>query len=215
MKLTLPETLLLFGLHDDKGTVHSAAYLALDPGLRGATVVELKLRGIVQVRTLDPGPDGRVGGEVRWTPDPPPPPRLPFLLAAMEALRKAPSPADVSTWLAALAIEMPDLRAQVLASLEARGVLGAPADDGPLPAVPVYDSTVEAALVQQVGWALEEADRISPRLGSLVGLTVACHLGGVVFGDQADAADERAAWVSERDAVLRAVVQSIGETEGW
>jgi hypothetical protein len=207
MKLTLPETLLLFGLHDDKGTVHSAAYLALDPALRGGVIVELKLRGLVQVR---------VAGDVRWHPEPATTPNPPFLQAAIKALQQAPSPAPISTWLAALAIGIPDLRAQVQSSLERRGVLGAPVRESStnLAPVPVVDPTVEAALKQQVVWALEDEEAISPRLGSLVGLTVACHLGNVVFGDQADAADMRATWVADRDSVLRAVVESIAETEG-
>lgn len=205
MKLTLPETLLLFGLHDDKGTVHSAAYLALDPALRGAVVVELKLQGLVQIRS---------SGDVRWHPDPPERPSVPFLQAAIRALQQAPSPAPVSTWLAALAIGLPDLRNRVQASLERRGVLGSPQRDDTLAPIPVADPTVEAALRQQVVWALEDGERISPRLGSLVGLTVACHLGNVVFEDQADEADMRATWVADRDAVLRAVVESIAETEG-
>jgi hypothetical protein len=50
MHVPLPEALLLFALHDAKGTVHSVAFLAIDHALRAAVLCELKLRGHVQTR---------------------------------------------------------------------------------------------------------------------------------------------------------------------
>ena len=55
---------------------------------------------------------------------------------------------------------------------------------------------------------------MSPRLGALIGLSVACHLDTVVFAERADEADARATWVADRDAILRAVVEVIAQAEG-
>ncbi|MEQ1507398.1 MAG: GPP34 family phosphoprotein, partial [Myxococcota bacterium] len=104
MPITLPEALLLFALHDDRGTVHSAAYLALDPGLRGAVLSELKLRGYVQVRTT---------GDIRFHPAPPAPPTIPFLREALDAVARCASPAPVGVWVDALAAAQPDQRTRV------------------------------------------------------------------------------------------------------
>jgi hypothetical protein len=76
------------------------------------------------------------------------------------------------------------------------------------------DPSVERGLVDEALAALDQGDAIPPRLGALIGLTVACHLANVVFGDRADAADACATWVADRDAILRAVVEAIASTEG-
>jgi golgi phosphoprotein 3 len=208
MPLTLPETLLLFALHDDRGTVHSVAYLGLDHALRGALLAELKLRGLVQVRTA---------GDIRHHPQPPERPKLPFLSDALDILASAKSPAPVPAWLDALASGLPDLRARVLTVLERRGILTS-ADRvravSAETAYPLSDRTAEQTVRDQVIAALDQQGDIAPRLGIVVALTVACHLDEVVFGDRRDDADAVAAWVADRDAVVRAVVEAIAKAEG-
>lgn len=215
---TLPESLLLFALHDDRGTVHSAAFLALEPALRGSVLAELKLRGHLQVRNV--AVDGGVGGEIRWHPSPPPRPREAYLRDAMDVLSSLEAPAPVGRWLETLAKGLPDLRARVSSALEQRGILISAERELPTrtvpPAVayPLSNPTAERDLRDEVIAALDQGDAVSPRLGTLVGLTVACHLDSVVFGTRADEADARATWVADRDAVLRAVVEVIAQAEG-
>jgi hypothetical protein len=215
---TLPETLLLFALHDDRGTVHSAAFLALEPALRGSVLSELKLRGHLQVRNTTV--DGAPNGEIRWHPSPPPRPREAYLRDAMDVLSGLEAPAPVGRWLALLAKGLPDLRARVSSALERRGILVSTERELPsrtvTPAVtyPLSNPTAERDLRDEVVRALDEGDAVSPRLGILVGLTVACHLDAVVFGDRAEEADARATWVADRDAILRAVVEVVAQAEG-
>ena len=44
LSLPLPEALFLLALHDERGTVHPSAYIALDQGLRAALIGELRAR---------------------------------------------------------------------------------------------------------------------------------------------------------------------------
>jgi hypothetical protein len=207
MSLTVPETLLLFALHDDKGTVHSVAYLALDHALRAAVLAELKLRGHVQVRTA---------GDIRRNPQPPDRPKLPFLCDALDVLASARNPAPVSVWLEALAKGLPDLRSRVLAVLERRGILthleraGAVASGV---AWPMTEGSAEAAARDELLASLDDPE-VSPRLGLVTALTVACHLDAVVFGARQGDADARAQWVGERDAIVRTVIEEIARAEG-
>ena len=75
--LTLPEHLLLIALHDEKGTVHPAAYLALDSGLRGAVLAELRLQGRIQTGT---------NGQVRRHPSQWGPTQFPVIDDALDVL---------------------------------------------------------------------------------------------------------------------------------
>jgi len=217
---TLPEALLLFALHDDRGTVHSAAFLALEPALRGSVLSELKLRGHLQVRNVGDPAQGTRSGEIRWSPTPPPRPIELYLRDAMDVLGSVPSPSPVGTWLDALARGLPDLRARVSAALERRGVVISAEREvhsrtvPPAVTYPLSDASAEQAIRDQVNAALGVGDAVSPRLGALIGLTVACHLDGVVFGERADEADARATWVADRDAILRAVVEVVAQAEG-
>ncbi|MEQ1564739.1 MAG: GPP34 family phosphoprotein [Myxococcota bacterium] len=208
MSLTLPETLLLFALHDDRGTVHSVAYLGLDHALRGAVLAELKLRGHLQVRTA---------GDIRHHPSPPERPKLPFLCDALDVLASAKSPGSIASWLDLLAKGLPDLRARALAVLERRGILTSADRIRAVAAettYPLSNRSAEDEARDQVVAALDAQHEVSPRLGVVIALTVACHLDEVVFGQRRDEADARAAWVADRDAVVRAVVEAIAKAEG-
>lgn len=210
MPLTLPESLLLFALHDAKGTVHSVAFLAIDHALRAAVLSELKLRGHVQAR---------LPSEVRHHPRPPEPPSLPILRDALSALQSAPSPGPVKAWALRLAAVMPDLRERLTALLEHRGILGKTdrerAGLRDEIAFPMTDAGAEDALKQRLASALDAGADVTPRDGVLLALTVACHLHPLVLGDtRAEEAEERAAWVSDRDAIVAAALRAIAEAEG-
>jgi len=208
--LPLPEALLLFALHDDKGTVVSSAFLALDHALRGAILAELRLRGFVQTRSDD---------VLRLHPDPPADPQEPVLAAALAILRGAPDEVPVADALLALERGLPDLRDAISASLAQQGILGeSTVERMGLPddvTHPMTDREQEARLLDLVRGGLNDGDAISPRVGTLVGLTVAAHLEEEVFSDAAASAKERADWVAGQDAVLRAVRDAVERVEGW
>ncbi len=208
--LPLPEALLLFALHDDKGTVVSSAFLALDHTLRGAILAELRLRGFVQTRS---------DGMLRVHPNAPADPLEPVLDRAFQLLTADGGEQSAADALLALERGLPELRELISTELARRGILGeSTLERMGLPddvVHPMADDRHEANLRQAVKEGVEGAgDTISPRLGTLVGLTVAAHLEGDVFDDIA-AAKARAEWVAERDAVLRAVREAVERVEGW
>ncbi|MCA9491444.1 MAG: GPP34 family phosphoprotein [Myxococcales bacterium] len=198
---------MLFALHDAKGTIHHAAFVAIDHGLRGALIAELKLRGYVQTRS---------DGTARLHPSAPRPPTTPLLRDGLAAL--APSPAPVTDWLDRLALVMPDLRVRTVALLEGRGLLRQEDRDRvglvDAHAFPMVDGSAERACRRETLEALDAGDEITPRDGALVGLTVACHLEQEVLGGRAADGVARATWVGERDAVVRATVRAIAIAEG-
>ena len=206
---TLPEALLLFALHDQKGTVQPSAFLALDHALRGAVLSELKLRGFVQVRA---------NGDLRPHPKPPPAPPEPFLATAWAVIAQVSAARPCVEVLSTLQRAGGDVRASVRSYLSASGVLtesrvdrmGLPSDV----VHPMADGTHEAALREQVAAGLAAGDAVSPRIGALIALAVAAHLEDELFGDVA-AAKARADWVAERDAVVRAVQDAVARVEGW
>ena len=155
---TLPEALLLFALHDDRGTVHSAAFLALEPALRGSVLTELKLRGHLQVRNVGTVAQG-TRPAIRWAPNAPPRPIELYLRDAMDVLTSVPSPSPVGVWLDALARGLPDLRARVSSALERRGIVISAERDPPsrtVPAIayPLSDPSAERILRDEVNAAL-------------------------------------------------------------
>lgn len=208
MLLTVPETLLLFALHDERGTVHSVAYIGLDHALRGAVLAELKLRGYLQVRTT---------GEIRFNPTRPPPPPPGLLRDTLVLLANARNPAPVQLWYDALALGLPNLRQRILDDLEARGILV------PMPRArrgdpeithPMADERPERRARKELHEALALKEDIAPRHGILVALTVAVHLDVVVFEGRREQAEQVAAWVSDRDSIVRSVTGAIRRAEG-
>lgn len=207
--LPMAEALLLFALHDEKGTVVSSAFLALDHALRGALLAELRLRGYVQSRTDD---------LVRVHPSPPGPPAEPVLAEAWQVVSTQTEPMPVGDVLAALERSMPEVRDALVADLARRGILaeaivermGLPDDV----VHPMSDQRHEKDLRRTLILGLLSGDRVTPRVGTLIGLVVATHLEDDLFDDP-QAARVRADWVSERDAVLRGVRTAVERVEGW
>jgi hypothetical protein len=208
--MSLPEILMLFALHDSKGTVHPAAFLAIDHGLRGACLCELRLRKVVQTRK---------NGGVRRHPDKFKPIGRPLLDRVMEALAEADSPGKVEDWLGVLKEKMPNIRAEVTEGLKARGILGE-TDKGRvlLPGSvthPMQDHTAETEMLEKIRTGVRDGEQIQPRTGTLISLVGACNLINVLF-DKEDrgAARKMADWVSERDAISRAVREAVAKAEG-
>jgi hypothetical protein len=208
--LPIAEALLLFALHDDKGTVAASAFMALDTTLRGGLLAELRLRGFVQTH---------VSGELRPHPNPPRPPAEPVLAAAWGVLSANADARPVADALTELERGIPDLRDALTAQLALRGILGeATIERMGLPddvVYPMADESHEANLRAMVDHAVRvDGTQVSPRIGTLIGLAVAAHLEADLFSD-VDAAMALADWVAERDGVLRAVREAVERVEGW
>ncbi len=206
---SIPEALLLFALHDERGTVHPSAFIAIDHGLRAAVLAELRLRGFVQTKR---------DGQARRHPEAYEPPKDRLLAEAWTALLDHPEPSPAETWIRALEV-LPDLRMRLARGLADRGVLRA---EGRLRTMlpeqltfPLEDPSVEAALVEHLQHALTLDERVSPRDGTLIGLSVACHLEPWVFGDHVERARARAAWVADRDTIVRALKAVVQRAETW
>ena len=207
MSLPLPEALLLFALHPDRGTVLPSAYLAIDVVLRGAVLAELKLTGHVQAR-LD--------GRVRLNPTPHEVPQHPALRDAMDVLAHRPD-ATIREWYGLLADRLPTLRDAAARVLRRRGVLRVEdRQRSHLPqqqTLPAADPAVREDLILLLRAALDEGEEIQPRDGMLVALVVAARLEQTVFGELADVARERARWVCERDVIVRNATGMVAEAE--
>ncbi|MEN0062642.1 MAG: GPP34 family phosphoprotein [Myxococcota bacterium] len=206
---SLPEALLLFALHDERGTVHPSAFIAIDHGLRAAILAELRLQGFVQTKR---------DGQARRHPDAPEAPDDPLLAEAWMLLVNRTEPGPAVDWLKALTA-LPSLRMRIARALADRGVLRAEGRHRTmLPdqlTFPLEDPSVETDLIAQLQSALAQGDRVMPRDGTLLGLTVVCHLEPWVFGDDAEDARARARWVADRDAIVRALSTVVKQAETW
>lgn len=206
--LSLPDTLVLFALHDDKGTVHPSAFLALDHGLRGAVLGELRLRG--RVRTWRDGTLEISPGDAAD----------PLLDRALEILHAAVGDrGTVIDGLTALTAGLPTLRRWVIRRLEAADILvSADTERVLLPGStthPMTDGRLEAEALDSLLRAIDDGDAIQPRPGTLLALVEACHLIDVILpADAQDPARELAAWVRQRDAIAAAVQEAAERIEG-
>lgn len=206
--LSLPDTLLLFALHDDKGTVHPSAFLALDHALRGAMLGELRLRGCVKTWR-----SSRIELTDRGAGDD-------LLDHALEILRAAlPPKPGVLDAMTALAGGLPDLRARVILRLESAGILvSADKERVLLPGTkthPMTDATMEAAALGDMRSALDDEAELTPRRGALLALVEACGLVDVLFDpDERAAAAATATLVRRRDAIAEAVQEAVERTAG-
>jgi len=208
--LSLPEILMLFALHDDKGTVHPSAFLAIDHGLRGACLCELRLRKIVQTRK---------NGEVRRHPEKFAPSGWALLDNVMDVLSDAESPGKVEDWLDLLADKLPNIRREITEGLEARGILGETDKERVLlpgsVTHPMTDGTHEHEMLDRIRQGVQAGEQVSPRIGTLISLVAACNLINVLY-EKDDRAEARkmAEWVAERDAISRAVKEAVAKAEG-
>ncbi len=206
--LTMPEALLLFALHDQKGTVQASAFLAIDHALRGALLAELRLRGYLQTRAT---------GDLRVHPNAPADPSEAPLMAAWGVLRESPH-STTDEALSALQRRLGDVRELVAGELGRRGIVarthvervGLPDDI----ALPMANGSIEAELRRQVIAGVAAGEAVGPRVGTMIALSVAAHLEADLFEDLASAR-RCADWVAERDAVVRSVREAVQRVEGW
>lgn len=208
MSLPLPEALLLFALHPERGTILPSAYLSIDVGLRAAVLAELKLVGHVQARR-----DGRV----RVHPEMRNRPQHPALRDVLDVLTQDCPEGTVRDWYELLERRLPDLKSPVAAVLRRRGLVRAvERQRSHLPQQPTFPPADPSAREDQIlllRASLGDGDDITPRSGMLLGLVAMCHLERSLFSDQAAVATARAEWVYERDAILRMGAGMVAEAE--
>ncbi|MEZ4322758.1 MAG: GPP34 family phosphoprotein [Myxococcota bacterium] len=206
--LSLPESLLLFSLHDERGTVHSAAFLGLDEALYAAVLGELMLRGTVRIRS---------DGALKVPPDAPDSESLIEQLA-YKALSEA-SPDTVDAALEALRSGLGSLRSRLLTAVAAKGIVrSAEIDRENLEdsqVHPTADAGPEAQMVAHVREGIAAGPAVSRRIGLLIGLVHALNLWDKLLPkEERAAARSVGAWVHERDAVCKAAAVSIAKADG-
>lgn len=207
MLLSLPESLLLFALHDEKGTIRSSAYLSLGAALRGAVLAELVLAG--DLRLSGDGWMKRVSSDSR----------SPLLTDALAAVAGVPNPSPIHTWDQALRDGLPDLKDRVTRVLLERGAIATDIIDREglkdTTTYPTGDGRWERQMEQQVRAAIATGPRITRRMGSLVALIHVCDLWSA-FRDPSLTAAGRSMgeWVIGRDPLSQAVRVAVHKAEG-
>lgn len=204
--LTLPETLLLFALHGERGTIHASAFMGLDDALRGAVIAELYLRGAIQVKH---------SGESRRAPDPTSHP-TPLL---SDALLDLPDTGSIDSWLATLESTLPNVRMRLVNGLVTKGILEISEKDR----VNLEDSQVfstanplpEAEMIQHLHAAVDAGESMKRRQGMLVGLVHALELWSALLDpDKRERAREMGEWVLGRDAICRGTYKAVQIAQG-
>ena len=207
MMLSLPESLLLFALHDEHGTLRASAYLSLDPAMGGAVLGELLVRGNLRMRS---------DGDALWvsrTSD------APLLQTVIDLFDGSPDRTTIDRLLFTIDAAFPDLREAVSHSLIARGALRPDVIDredlGDTATLRTHDASFETAMVKHVRAAVACGSSVPRRLGLLVALIHVCEL-WPAFDDPALASQGRALgeWVLARDPLIRAVRIAVQKAEG-
>ncbi len=204
--ISLPDALVLFALHDDKGTIHPSAFLAIDHGLRGAVLAELRLRG--HIRTWR---NGRLVVDTDAEP-----PADPLLQEALLFLEPEGTVLDALT---ALSDALPDLRSRLIGRLESAQVLSSEHQERSfLPgstAHPMTDGALEGAMLQKLLDAGEAGTEVRPRDGLLLALAEASNLLATLLPEEhLQAASKTAELVRTRDAISSSVIEAVERTEG-
>lgn len=204
--LTLHETLLLLALHDERGTLHSRAWLGIDDALRGAVVSEWMLRGRLEVART---------GLASWTTHIGP--TTPILDDA-HALLGLPTPSfEIAVLLDHLADRLPDLRDRVEKSLVARGALSRAVierdileDSEALTGRTAYETTA----LDRIRSALSSVPQAPRRTAQLIGLLHTIDLWPHVLPEAVQPAQEAGAWVLARDPICAAVQEDARRRAG-
>jgi hypothetical protein len=201
--LTLHETVLLFALHDDRGTVHSRAWIGLDDALRGAVAAEWMLRGTL---TVDRAGLCTWADRVAGSP-------------LLDGLRDEIAPHlrtttfEIDALLSALQAWTPSLRGRVERCLVLRGTLQL----GAIDRHELEDTTTlhargpeETAMLAHLAEAIRRGPEMRRRMGMLIGLVHALDLWPVLLPPtERAAAREAGAWVLQRDALIQAVERRV------
>lgn len=207
--LTLHESLLLFALHDDRGTVHSRAWIGLDDALRGAIAAEWMLRGALNVDR---------SGLARWTDRPTGSPLLDGVRSAIRERLRTES-FEVDAVLSALETWMPSLRAQVERCLTVRGIVQAgEIDRHQLADTPTLRNRgdEETVMMEHLAAGIAAGPAVSRRMGMLIGLAHTLDLWSVLLSPtERFPAREQGEWAIERDAILQAVHRRVLDRSGF
>lgn len=175
VRLALPDELLLLALDDERGTRAHAT--ELEPGLAGAVLLDLALRGRLDVdgktlRVVDPAPTGDA-----------------VLDAALEAIARETRPRSAKHWVSKL---QKGVRQQVSDRLVAAGTLRRDEHKVlwvfPVTRLPAENPAPEAAVRARLDDAVLRGITPDERTAALAALVHATGLGRTVFPD----ADRRA-----------------------
>ena len=203
-RLALPDELLLVALDDERGTRAHAT--ELEPGLAGAVLVDLALRGRLDVdgrtlRTVDPSPAGDA-----------------VLDEALATIAGEPRDRPVKHWVRTL---QKGVRERVADRLVAAGVLRQDEQKAlwvfPVTRLPAADLASEAAVRARLDDAVLRGVTPDERTAALAALVHATSLGRTVFPEmKRRALDRRLAELGEgqwaAEAVRRVVQEAAAAT---
>lgn len=202
----LYQVLLLLALHDERGTPHPAAYIALDEGLRAAILADLRVRR--RLRVLADGVHPR-------SPEPTGDALLDEVLAGLAGVEAGPA----GGWLDAVRALLPDVRDRVTATLVATGVVERRERDlpdlDPRQSLPMVAGDLEARTLARLREVLLEGGQVGPWEWHLVSLVEACNLIDVHFqGAERQVARDQAAEVRAQDVLGSALAEWVADAEG-
>ena len=199
--LNLAEELLLLGLHDEKGTVLTAASLGLTYGLAGAVLIELERAGLVRLEGKD-----LIAAPLGLTRDP-------ILDEVLEAVRSSPKVRSIGHWVGFFG-RSGKLKKWFLTRLADKGIVTR--EEGrflgifPTSRYPQLDPRPEAGVRDRVRSGIMGVASPGEREAALIGLVHACDLVGVLFekGERREA-KAKAKEIARRQPIGGAVARAI------
>jgi Golgi phosphoprotein 3 len=170
---TLADELLLLALDDAKGSVHSAASLALDYGLAGAILMELAINNRLTI-------DGKHIAVADSTPL-----NHPVLDDALHAIEQSSKRRPAQDWVMRLPKAVGGLRQRLLDDLVMRGVLAQREDRilyiFPVTRYPEQQGAVEDDIRARIDRVLLEGGAADARTLLLIRLIKSCNLVSVLY----------------------------------
>lgn len=199
--LTLPEQLLLLALHDQKGTILSSASISIEYGLAGAVIMELALRGKVQMRAkkLVVVDSAATGDDV--------------LDRVLGQMKEAGKDRDAAYWINRLPSKikikpamLERLVQQRILNMEEQKILGLFGS----PHYPTRNPQEEKKLREQIRQTVLCRYPTEAKLVALVGLVQACGLTNEIFSkEERKEADRRIKEIMQHDPVAKAVADTV------
>lgn len=199
--LTLPEQLLLLALHDQKGTILSSASMSIEYGLAGAVIMELALRGKVQMRAkkLLVVDSASTGDDV--------------LDRVLGQMKEAGKDRDAAYWINRLPSKikvkpamLERLVQQRILNMEEHKILGLFGS----PHYPTRNPQEEKKLREQIRQTVLCRYPTEAKLVALVGLVQACGLTSEIFSkEERKEAGRRIKEIMMHDPVAKAVADTV------
>lgn len=203
--LTLPEQLLLLAMDDKKGTILTAAVIPIQFGLAGAAIMELALRGNVEIRDkkLDVTNDSYTGDNL-----------LDGVINQFKSTNKRKS---VSDWIIALA-DKDNIQKLTVKSLVNKGILEAEEHKtlGIFKSThyPMKDSGQELEIKEKIRRVVLYNDKMDTKVVVLIGLVNTCGLTSEIFSkDERKRAKSRIKEISNSDLISKTVVDTVTEVQ--